>query len=1077
MKKKDFQKGAISVFLVIILIPCIVISGMFVDLSRVKLSQGVATSSADLALNSLMANYDKDLSEFYGLMASCQNIETFYEESAQFFLEALYSQGLSADDAESLLTYISTLVNNDAVYDLLQMEIQTETKDIISGYKGGNSTEASLGTSSVIMKDQIVEFMKYRAPIEIASNIIKRLRENGAAEVFGDATEDEQLVNDKQEYAESEEGFMKAAYKTYKALLKYEEEKMTVIKLKNMLTEMKNAREIYREITTLMVSNLNGTGELRQFTRPAYKINLYSYNEKSNKVYSRKGKDDAGNDVYYIDGSKITSLLSDLEDKIDGFKKKRDAVATAVGNDLINADIGTGSNQYNAIQWWKKVNSKINTGNNSPIANFQTSAKSMLDAYAKVLAIKKCTLGNDIPAGWEDKYNSLTQSVEDLHTNFLKTGVKETGGNKNNLYLRLINKLEKYSKDNAGKTNPDTLTLSNGQTVTNAIKDVDTKLSGYVTDLEKCINILDLLINGTVLNNPYSLTDLGNKAEQYHEDYTTWKNSAQTGTTAMAESDRTSIQTMESEGQVLDTSKQDILDFKTRLVNIRDRLNSIRDTINSMKFGGKELTSIDSYDIAYNLVKDDIGENLKNSEVSSKASSLFQSRFEPYSSDKNAEVKSYNFEEADYNPELTVSKPKFYKWMKEGKFTQPVSELDKALEDNEKKVDGKEDEGDRASSGAKTENRAGSASTTNLYNNSEAYTPADFPSGLDANGSFALGSSLVASLGGIVKSLVNMEFDGVRDSMYSTEYVMDMFSYATYENEGKYRLCLKNGKTAADIEKYYRTGKNYETEYSKVTGNKDTKGTWLSEFPFDTYNQSLTNKMINSNNNVLMGAEVEYVLYGKENESNILSAYVDIFEIRFLLNTLSGFQNFWTTGKNNNATAIHSAALAISGATAGIIPVPAIKCVAILLLTALETANDLDRLQNGFPVELYKKGDEWHFSIGQGLSTSPKEDEGCKNGLFYSDYLYMFVYLGFENESSASEMYRRVGDLIQVNMRKYTNVDTYMLKNARSYFELNATIRVKPLMLALPVSQGFSNNPKDKNDWCTFEIREIRGYS
>ena len=112
MKKRDFQKGAVSVFLVIILIPCIVISGIFVDLSRVKLSQGVATSSADLALNSLMANYDKDLSEFYGLMGSCQNIEDFYEESAQFFLQALYSQGLSADDAESLMAYVSTLLHD-----------------------------------------------------------------------------------------------------------------------------------------------------------------------------------------------------------------------------------------------------------------------------------------------------------------------------------------------------------------------------------------------------------------------------------------------------------------------------------------------------------------------------------------------------------------------------------------------------------------------------------------------------------------------------------------------------------------------------------------------------------------------------------------------------------------------------------------------------------------------------------------------------------------------------------------------------------------------------------------------------
>ena len=1042
---------------------------MFVDLSRVKLSQGVATSSADLALNSLMANYDKDLSEFYGLMASCQNIEDFYEESAQFFLEALYSQGLSADDAESLMTYVSALMNDETIHDLFQMEIQTDTKDIVSAYKGGNSTEASLGTSSVIMKDQIVEFMKYRAPIEISSKVIQRLKNTGANDVFGNATEDEQLTEDKQEYAESEEGFMKAAHKTYKALLKYEEEKMSVTKLKNMLTEMKNARETYREIVSLMVSNLNGTSGLTQFTRPTYKIDLYSYDEKSNKVYSRKEKDDAGNDVYYIDGSKITSLLDDLEEDIEDFKTKRNAVPTAAGDTLVNADIGTGSNQYNAIQWWKKVNSLVNSGNNSPIAKMKSSAKTMLDSYAKVLAIKKCTLGDEIPAGWEDRYNELTQSVKDLHKDFLTSNVGEKNNNK---YLRLVNKLEKHSKENINKISPDTLSLSNGKTVTNAIKDVDTKLSGYVTDLEDCIKTLDKLIDGTITNNPHSLTELGDKAKQYHEDYTTWKNSAQTGTTSMAESDRTSIQEIESKGEVLDTSKQDILDFKTRLVNIRDRLKSVRDTINSMKFGGKKLTSIDSYNTAYNQVKNDIGENLKNSAVSSKANSLFQSKFEPYSSDKNAAVKSYNFEEAKYNPDLTVSSPEFYKWLK-SKFKDTDDSKVKSEED---KVDGKEKEGENAAKSAKEANRADGASKTNLYKN-DAYASADFPSGLDANGSFKLGSSLVSSLGNVISSLVNMEFDGVRDSLYSTEYVMDMFSYATYVNEGKYRLCLDSGKTPAEIEA------NYSSAYSGVTGNKDTKGSWLSDNITDTYNQTLTNKKINSTNNILHGAEVEYVLYGKENKSNITSAYVDIFEIRYLLNTLSGFQNFWTpTGKTGaartTAAAITSAASLISTATSGIVPIPVIKCVSILLITALETAEDLNRLEKGFQVELYKTGDDWRYSIsGESLTTSSTGGKACENGLFYSDYIYMFLYLGFENESSASEMYRRVGDLIQVNMRKYTGKNTYMLKNAKSYFELNAKIRVKPLMLALPVSQGFSSNPKDKNDWCTFEIHEIRGYS
>ena len=176
MKKQFSEKGAISMFLVIILVPCIAFTSMFVDLSRVKLAQGMTTSAADLALNSLMANYDKDLSEYYGLMGSCQNIEEFYEVAAQCFLDSLYSQGLSPDEAESLMTQVARYFDADEVHDLFQLEVETETKDIISAFKGTNAEEASLGTSSTIIKDQMVEFMKYRAPVKITTRLIDRLK-------------------------------------------------------------------------------------------------------------------------------------------------------------------------------------------------------------------------------------------------------------------------------------------------------------------------------------------------------------------------------------------------------------------------------------------------------------------------------------------------------------------------------------------------------------------------------------------------------------------------------------------------------------------------------------------------------------------------------------------------------------------------------------------------------------------------------------------------------------------------------------------------------------------------------------
>ena len=72
------NRGAVSVFLILVLVPCIVISSIFVDLSRVHLSKTTAESAADLALNTLLTNYDAELSEYYGLIGSCQDLTEFY---------------------------------------------------------------------------------------------------------------------------------------------------------------------------------------------------------------------------------------------------------------------------------------------------------------------------------------------------------------------------------------------------------------------------------------------------------------------------------------------------------------------------------------------------------------------------------------------------------------------------------------------------------------------------------------------------------------------------------------------------------------------------------------------------------------------------------------------------------------------------------------------------------------------------------------------------------------------------------------------------------------------------------------
>ena len=66
-------KGAVSIFLVIILVPMMTVSALFVDASKIKLGRGVAESAGDLTLNTALTDYDTMLKDMYGLFATAQN--------------------------------------------------------------------------------------------------------------------------------------------------------------------------------------------------------------------------------------------------------------------------------------------------------------------------------------------------------------------------------------------------------------------------------------------------------------------------------------------------------------------------------------------------------------------------------------------------------------------------------------------------------------------------------------------------------------------------------------------------------------------------------------------------------------------------------------------------------------------------------------------------------------------------------------------------------------------------------------------------------------------------------------------
>ena len=158
---QDRVRGSITIFMVMVLAPMIAVSGLLVDGSRVQLAKGQAAAAGDLAMNAGLANYDTVLKDVYGLFAMSQNHDAAALEDAlyKYFQTTLAGAGIDSPEAQAAMqSLFTTPAPNDATTMLKMEAIRDEFEAM--GVDGSQLSKAK------ILRHQIVEFEKYRAPIE-----------------------------------------------------------------------------------------------------------------------------------------------------------------------------------------------------------------------------------------------------------------------------------------------------------------------------------------------------------------------------------------------------------------------------------------------------------------------------------------------------------------------------------------------------------------------------------------------------------------------------------------------------------------------------------------------------------------------------------------------------------------------------------------------------------------------------------------------------------------------------------------------------------------------------------------------
>ena len=352
------QRGAVTVFLVIILVPTITVCSLFVDVSRMELAKPVVESAGNLALNTMLTEYDEQLNEIYGLLGSCQDTTELKEKVKQYFVDSLKSQGIGDAQTEKMVGNID-LALDENVADLLDINASNVE---ITPVKNGNLANPAL------VKQQIVEFMKYRGPIDLTSGLLKTIKD--VAESAKTAKIETKVAEEKQDYYQAENKLLEEMKKLYDNLYKYKcldlnKEYINGQVVPDITTKFKSD---YKKIHMKIVFDLFNTGGLSVFEPEKIKYKISDFTDAD---FEKDTKFDTDNKPQTSD---VQNRADDFVDSISEYlQKKQSAQNTIWGYYPLD-------NTTYRTQYWAKSIDLINTNKNI-YDEYINAAKNMCRQY------------------------------------------------------------------------------------------------------------------------------------------------------------------------------------------------------------------------------------------------------------------------------------------------------------------------------------------------------------------------------------------------------------------------------------------------------------------------------------------------------------------------------------------------------------------------------------------------------------------------------------------------------------------------------------------------------------------------
>ena len=1019
------NKGAVSVFLVIILVPTLIVTSIFVDVSRMFLSKSVTESAADLALNSQLSQFDKELNDMYGLFANAQSVDDVSTNLDKYFESCLVSSGVETTDASKY---------GKALSDLIDEELGEEYSDLLQISSSDDTsitpiTDANLANSQVL-KNQIVSFMKYRGPVNIIEGFFSDITEvKDQVDIVDEETE---ITDTMSQHFESQNKVLTELKDAYFDIKDYKTNSgMTTEYVDNLKDELGKIEDEYKTQHIKMFKDLYNTqGVSIDTSYPTIHNFTYYKNCKEKdsdcKKISKDMTDDTFNGLVKSAQSEVDEFETFYDDyKLNFYDKLAPYIHMANGvNGVFSLELN--DNVY-PIQWYVYA-SEIS---DDYLSEYSNKANKMVHSVARAFYAAEKSGKTSV------EYEQLISDYEKfaLNPNKSDTEIEVNAG----MYItyryhRPVALLIQRVYDNYVKNNTST------ESVNQYLIDTSTYLKNQYTKIEKAKKLISNAKKH--LEKAYSAyideeTGIPKTLENWED---ALNNPNLEGKSSAVQTESQNAYDGDKEFRENVTEKT-INELKTRIENIETLLQNMLDYINGIKYNGHKVKDIDSYNkfrSKSGINEDDIVIDKTNLDNNAKNSFKFS----------YPDVDITISKAKNNNPDIDTNSPKLYTYL-ENEYKSLSKESN---EDDEKVKEYKEKKGENdgnetitiESDSELSDNEIGSGDTEETQTISKKINN--------------ISENIKGFFGGVGDYINDPSL--ARDDLYVLEYAMSMFSYHTYNKEGLYNLAYSEGEEGLDDRS---TVISLRSKYAEAWKNTDT---------VFTENKSLTNYMINKDNNYSFGNEIEYILNGGTNSQNKSAVAGKIFMMRFAFNLGPMFSDNWSKlPLRNFAESIN--------AMCPYIPAALVKVVVILAVTAAEAAHDLACLKEGMKVALVKDTDDLEFTWNK-PKTQKKEDSEIK-GMQYSDYLYLFLFLDLINNSKEDEVLSRIGDVIarNVGMKKgYDNNEKiFDLSKSYTYYTFNGKVQVEPLLLSIPLLNDEKYNKSSTVSWWQWDYSLTRGYN